>query len=56
MEWIQLVIFFIGVVGLFLWNRAEGRADIRRTNAEFEGQRALLQDIEKNKSKKFNAN
>ena len=23
MEWVQFIIFFIGVFGLFIWNRAE---------------------------------
>lgn len=29
MEWTQFAIFFIGVFGLFIWNRTESRSDIR---------------------------
>lgn len=45
MEWIQFIIFFIGVFGLFIWNRAEGRADNRHMDTKLEGQRALMQAI-----------
>jgi hypothetical protein len=41
MDWIQFSIFFIGVFGLFLWNRAESRADQRNTDAKIESIRAL---------------
>jgi len=42
MEWIQFIIFFLGVFGLFVWNRAESRADIRHMDAKLEGQRDLV--------------
>ena len=42
MEWIQFIIFFIGVFGLFIWNRAEARADARHANSLIE---AIRQDI-----------
>lgn len=29
MDWIQFSIFFIGVVGLWLWSRSEANADRR---------------------------
>jgi len=29
MSWSQFIIFFIGVFGLFIWNRTESRNDIR---------------------------
>lgn len=45
MEWVQFIIFFIGVFGLFIWNRAESRADSRHMDAKLEGQRALLHAI-----------
>jgi hypothetical protein len=45
MEWVQFIIFFIGVFGLFLWNRAEGRADNRHMDAKLEGQRNLMNAI-----------
>jgi hypothetical protein len=28
MDWTQFALFFIGVFGLFIWNRTESRADI----------------------------
>lgn len=45
MEWTQFIIFFIGVFGLFIWNRAEGRADARHMDAKLEGQRNLMNAI-----------
>ena len=45
MEWVQFVIFFIGVFGLFIWNRAESRADNRHMDAKLEGQRNLMNAI-----------
>jgi hypothetical protein len=29
MDWTQFAIFFIGVFGLFIWNRTESRSDMR---------------------------
>jgi hypothetical protein len=34
MEWTQFIIFFLGVFGLFIWNRAESRADARHFDQE----------------------
>lgn len=45
MEWVQFVIFFVGIFGLFLWNRTESRADIRHMDAKLEGQRNLMMAI-----------
>lgn len=45
MDWTQFIIFFIGVFGLFLWNRTEGRADARHMDAKLEGQRNLMNAI-----------
>jgi hypothetical protein len=45
MEWTQFVIFFMGVFGLWLWNRAESRADARHMDAKLEGQRNLINAI-----------
>lgn len=52
MEWVQFIIFFVGVFGLFIWNRTESRTDIRHMDAKLEGQRALLHEIWK-ESKDF---
>lgn len=53
MEWVQFIIFFLGVFGLFIWNRTESRTDNRHMDAKLEGQRALLQAIWQ-ESKDFN--
>ena len=45
MEWTQFVLFFIGVGGLFIWNRAEGRSDARHMDIKLEGQRNLITAI-----------
>ena len=45
MDWTQFVIFFLGVFGLFIWNRAEGRSDARHMDAKLEGQRNLMNAI-----------
>ena len=29
MDWIQFIIFIVSIIGLFLWNRNESRADMR---------------------------
>lgn len=29
MDWTQFVIFFVGIFGLFIWNRTESRNDMR---------------------------
>lgn len=39
MEWTQFVIFFVGIFGLWLWNRAESRADLRNLEGKMEGWR-----------------
>jgi len=40
MDWIQFAVFFFGVFGLWLWQRAEHRADMRHTDARLQ---AILQ-------------
>lgn len=45
MEWTQFVIFFIGVFGLFIWNRSESRSDIRHMDTKLESILALVQAI-----------
>jgi len=41
MNWIQFAIFFLGVVGLFIWNRTEGRADVRHLDNKIDAIREL---------------
>ncbi len=36
---------FLGMLGLFAWNRAEARADMRQVDAKLEGFRALIDAI-----------
>jgi hypothetical protein len=45
MEWVQFAIFFIGVFGLFIWNRAESRADIRHMDNQLRANSALIREI-----------
>lgn len=45
MEWTQFIIFFVGVFGLFLWNRAEGRADSRHLQTLIQSNRDLIDAI-----------
>jgi hypothetical protein len=45
MEWVQFVIFLVGIFGLFIWNRAEARSDARHMDAKLEGQRNLINAI-----------
>lgn len=45
MEWTQFVIFFIGVFGLFIWNRTESRSDIRHLDTKLESNRDLVKAI-----------
>lgn len=47
MEWIQFIIFFLGVFGLFIWNRTESRADIRHMDEKLESNRNLSIQIHK---------
>jgi hypothetical protein len=60
MEWTQFSLFFIGVFGLFIWNRTESRADVRHIEAlirsiqeemkDFHGRLCAIE--ERNKEKK----
>jgi len=36
MEWTQFVIMFLGMIGLFAWNRAEARSDSRHMDSKLE--------------------
>jgi hypothetical protein len=47
MEWTQFIIFFLGVFGLFIWNRAEGRADARHMDQKIDVMRELVHGIHK---------
>lgn len=45
MDWIQFSIFFVGIVGLWFWNRSESRSDYRHMDNKLESTRALVQAI-----------
>ena len=45
MDWVQFSLFFLGVFGLFLWNRAEGRADSRKHDQDNKELRRELVDV-----------
>lgn len=52
MEWIQIIIFFLGVFGLFIWNRAERRADAMRMDAQLRANSELFREIYRKNPKK----
>ena len=45
MDWTQFIIFFIGVFGLFIWNRTEARSDIRHMDNKLDASRDLIHAI-----------
>jgi len=45
MEWVQFAVFFIGVFGLFIWNRSESRSDIRHMDNKLDAIRDLTHAI-----------
>lgn len=45
MDWTQFALFFLGVFGLFIWNRTESRTDIRAINASVEAIRVEVCDF-----------
>lgn len=45
MEWVQFIIFFLGVFGLFIWNRTESRNDIRHMDTENKALRRDMIDV-----------
>lgn len=47
MAWSQFIIFFIGVFGLFIWNRSESRSDIRHMDNKLDAIRELTREIHK---------
>jgi len=46
MEWTQFIIFFLGVFGLFIWNRTESRNDIRYMDSKLEANRDLVRAMQ----------
>ena len=51
MEWIQFVIFCIGVGGLWLWQRTESRNDIRHMDAKLDANRELIREVHQESTK-----
>ena len=45
MDWVQFSIFFVGIFGLFIWNRTESRNDIRHMDNKMDAMRELLHAI-----------
>lgn len=49
MDWLQFIMMMGAFVGLFTWNRAESRADIRHlesmVNAQLNGMREEMKDF-----------
>lgn len=58
MEWTQFIVMFLGMIGLFAWNRAEARSDARHMDSKFESFRnettSILMAIQ-NEMKDFHA-
>ena len=54
MERTQFIIFFIGVFGLFVWNRAEARSDHRHMDNELRANRNLILEVHKETSAQIN--
>jgi len=47
MDWIQFIVFFVGVFGLFIWNRAEGRSDARHMDNKIDANRNVILEVHK---------
>jgi hypothetical protein len=47
MDWTQFAIFLASMAGLFFWNRAESRNDVRMMQSFAEANRALIDAIAK---------
>lgn len=45
MEWTQFIIMFLGMLGLFAWNRVESREDIRHMDNKIDAIRELTHAI-----------
>ena len=45
MDWVQFTIFFIGVFGLFIWNRSESRNDIRHMDSKIDAHAKETQSL-----------
>ncbi len=45
MEWVQFIIFFLGVFGLWLWNRAESRSDARHMDTQLRANSELIRAV-----------
>jgi hypothetical protein len=45
MEWVQFIIFFLGVFGLWLWNRAENRSDSRHMETQLRANSELIRAV-----------
>jgi hypothetical protein len=45
MNWTQFILFFIGVFGLFIWNRTESRNDMRLVLSLLDGIQKEMKDF-----------
>ena len=45
MDWIQFIIFIGSTIGLFFWNRAESRADMRHILSIIDGIQKEMKDF-----------
>jgi hypothetical protein len=44
MDWVQFALFFMGVFGVWMWSRAESRADMRHSDSKIDGLVKAIQD------------
>ena len=47
MEWVQFIIFFIGVGGFWFWHRIESRTENRRIEDWLKSHRELIAEVYK---------
>ena len=45
MDWCQFIIFCVGVLGMFFWNRSESRADHRESRTEMRALEAWTKEM-----------
>lgn len=51
MDWIQFILLFLALGGLFLWNRAESRSDMRNVDSKLQANSNLIMAIREETSK-----
>ena len=47
MDWVQFVVFCLGVGGLWFWQRTETRSDMRHMDLKLDANRELIHEVHK---------